>query len=63
MRIRTISALLAALLPPCAAQAADCKLQLIDIIHMEPAFGGLEELIPVKINGVQKDFLFDTGAP
>ncbi|HWY61634.1 MAG TPA: retropepsin-like aspartic protease [Rhizomicrobium sp.] len=60
MRILMSAVLLAALLPS-AAQAADCKLQIIDIIHMDPAFEGLEERIPVKINGVQKSFIFDTG--
>jgi hypothetical protein len=61
MRIVTTAALLAALLPV-NAYAADCgKLQLLDLIHLEPAYGGAQERMPVTINGVQKKFLFDTG--
>jgi hypothetical protein len=63
MRILTISIVLAAMLPAeTTAYAADCsKLQIFDIIHMKPAYERLEERIPVKINGVEKDFIFDTG--
>ena len=61
MRIITTAVLLAALLPG-AAFAADCgKLQILDIIHLTPAYGGLEERLPITINGVQKSFIFDTG--
>ena len=61
MRIITTAVLLAALLPG-TAFAADCgKLQILDIIHLTPAYGGLEERLPITINGVQKSFIFDTG--
>lgn len=60
MRRLFLFAGLAALLPN-AAFAADCKLQMLDIVRLEPAYGGAQERIPVTINGVQKTFLFDTG--
>lgn len=61
MRTRLLMAamLLAAL--PGTGFAADCKLQLLDDIHMTRAAGGLRELVPVTINGEQKKFVFDTG--
>jgi predicted aspartyl protease len=62
MRILIISAILAALPPVSPVWAADCgKLQILDIIHLTPAYGGLEERLPLTINGVQKSFIFDTG--
>jgi hypothetical protein len=63
MRVLTITAVLAALLPAATtAHAADCgKLQILNIVHMTPVDGGLREMVPVSINGAQKNFVFDTG--
>lgn len=61
MRVLTISVLVAALLPSLAHAAEYGKLQILNIVHMTPVAGGLHELVPVRINGVQKNFVFDTG--
>ena len=62
MRTIGIAVLLAVLLPS-AAYAADCgKLKPLTLIHMTRFGDGLQERIPVTINGTVKSFVFDTGA-
>src|SRR6185312_5781958 len=59
MRIIPVIAAAAALLLPCVAQAADCKLQIADtlpLLHI-----GSQRFVPVTVNGAQEYFLFDTG--
>jgi predicted aspartyl protease len=61
MRIVTTIALLAALLPAAAYAQDKCAApQAVTTVQMTRATNG-SDLIPVRINGVEKQFLFDSG--
>lgn len=49
---------------PDAVQAAECgPLKLINMVKLQPRNGGVREMIPVRINGSEQLFVFDTGSP
>lgn len=54
-------AFLLAWLFPNAAIAADCSLKLVNTVPIAMAEEGRRALVPVIINGTQKEFLLDTG--
>jgi len=43
------------------AQAADCSLNLVNTVPIKTANDGRRAVVPVTINGTQKQFLLDTG--
>ena len=62
MRVSMLVCLSAmAWLPAGMADAADCSLKLVNVIPMTLAYGGQRAVVPVTINGTQKQFLLDTG--
>ncbi len=48
-------------LPASMAQAADCSLKLVNTVPIKMAHEGRRALVPVTINGTEKQFLLDTG--
>lgn len=44
-----------------AADSADCHLKLVNTVPIRMAHEGLRVIVPVTINGTQKQFLLDTG--
>jgi hypothetical protein len=48
-------------LPASMADAADCSLKLVNIVPIKMAYEGQRVVVPVTINGTQKQFLLDTG--
>jgi predicted aspartyl protease len=62
MRIITTAALLTAIFPAAALAQDNCaQLKIVNTVQMTRGPGG-RDLIPVRINGTTKNFLFDTGA-
>lgn len=65
MRIFTIQMLMALvyLCPGAAnaADAADCRLKLVNTVPITMAYGGARPLVSVKVNGTELKFLLDTG--
>ena len=62
MRNFAIQMLMAlACLYPGLAKAADCPLKLVNSVPIAMAAEGRRVLVPVTINGTQKQFLLDTG--
>jgi hypothetical protein len=47
--------------PAAAAEAANCNLKIVNTVPIVMAEGGRRALVPVTINGTQKEFLLDTG--
>lgn len=63
-RIRITFLLVLAWLCPKAATAADtanCSLKLVNTVPIVMADEGRRALVPVKVNGTEKEFLLDTG--
>ncbi|HWC63996.1 MAG TPA: aspartyl protease family protein, partial [Rhizomicrobium sp.] len=61
MRICPVMVAAVALLLPRSGYGADCSLKIVDIIRLKSLGGGSREIIPITINGTEKNFIFDTG--